>query len=79
MGWDLGLAREERFFTFYFDLSPLFLLLYGLTTEDEMVGWHRRLNEQESGQAPGVGDGQGSPACCSPWGHKESDMTEPLN
>ena len=48
-------------------------------TEDELVGWHHRLDGHEFEQAPGVGDGQGSLACCSPWGHKESDMTEPLN
>ena len=45
-------------------------------TEDEMVGWHHRLDGHEFEQAPGVGDGQGSLACCSPWGHKESDMTK---
>ena len=45
-------------------------------TEDEMVGWHHRLNGHEFEQAPGVGDGQGSLACCSPRGHKESDTTE---
>ena len=44
--------------------------------EDEMVGWHHWLNGHESEQAPRVGDGQGSLACWSPWGHKESDMTE---
>ena len=49
------------------------------TTEDEMVGWHHRLNGHEFEQAPGVGDGQGSLACCSPWGHKGSDTTEWLN
>ena len=48
-------------------------------TEDEMVGWHHWLNGHEFEQAPGVGDGQGSLACCSPWGHKESDTTELLN
>ena len=48
-------------------------------TEDEMVGWHHRLNGHEFEQAPVVGDGQGSLVCCSPWGHKELDMTEPLN
>ena len=47
--------------------------------EDEMVGWHHRLDEREFEQAPGVGDGQGSLACCSPWGRKESDTTERLN
>ena len=44
-------------------------------TEDEMVGWHHRLHGHELEQALWVGDGQGSLACCSPWGHKESDMT----
>ena len=48
-------------------------------TEDEMVGWYHWLDGHEFEQAPGVGDGQGSLACCSPWGHKESDMTERLN
>ena len=42
------------------------------TTEDEMVGWHHQLDGREFEQAPGVGDGQGSLACCSPWGRKES-------
>ena len=45
-------------------------------TENEMVGWHQRLKRHESEQAPGVGDEQGSLECCSPWGRKESDMTE---
>ena len=49
------------------------------TTEDEMDGWHHRLNGHEFEQAPGAGDGQGSLACCSPWGCKESDTTEQLN
>ena len=48
-------------------------------TEDEMVGWHHRLDGHEFDQALGVGDGQGRLACCSPWGCKESDMTERLN
>ena len=48
-------------------------------TEDERVGWHHRLNGHEFEQAPGVGDGQGSLVCCSPWGRKESDKTEGLN
>ena len=42
------------------------------TTEGEMVGWHHRLDRHEFEQAPGVGDRQGSLACCSPWGRKES-------
>jgi len=48
-------------------------------TEDEMVGSHHRLDGHEFAQALGVGDGQGGLACCSPWGHKEWDMTEQLN
>ena len=48
-------------------------------TEDEMVGWHNRLNGHEFEQAPGVGDGQGGLTHCSPQGRKESDMTERLN
>ena len=48
-------------------------------TEDEMVGWHYQLNRHEFEQALGVGDGQGSLACCSPWGRKESDTIEQLN
>ena len=49
------------------------------TTEDEMVGWHHRLDGHEFEQALGVGDRQGSLVCCSTWGHKESDTTERLN
>ena len=48
-------------------------------TEDEMVGWHHQLNGCEFEQALGAGDGQGSLACCNPWGCKESDMTQWLN
>ena len=45
-------------------------------TEDEMVGWHHRLNgHHELEQTPGAGERQGSLACCSPWGHKQSDTT----
>ena len=49
------------------------------TTEDEMVGWHHRLDGHGFGWTPGVGDGQGGLVCCSPWGRKESDTTERLN
>ena len=45
-------------------------------TEDEMVEWHQRPDRREFEQAPGVGDEQESLECCSPWGRKESDMTE---
>ena len=48
-------------------------------TEDEMVGWHHQLNEYEFEQAQEDGEGQGSLACCSSWGHKELDTTEQLN
>ena len=44
-------------------------------TEDEMVGWHHPLNGHKFEQTPRDGDGQGSLACRSPWGHKESNMT----
>ena len=49
------------------------------TTEDEMVGWHHRVDGHEFEQVMGAGDGQGNLACCSPWGHNESDMIEQLN
>ena len=48
-------------------------------TEDEMVGWHRRIDGHEFEKAPGVGDGQESLRGCSAWFCKESDMTERLN
>ena len=48
-------------------------------TEDEMVGWHHRLNGHEFGQTPGVGDGQAGLACCGSGGRKESDMTKQPN
>ena len=48
-------------------------------TEDEMVGWHHRLHGCEFELTPGVGDGQGSQASCSPWAGKDLDTTEQLN
>ena len=48
-------------------------------TEDEVVRWHHRLDGHEFEETPGDGERQGSLACCSPWGHKESDTTELLN
>ena len=48
-------------------------------TEDEVAGWHHRLNGHKFEWTPGIGDGQGDLASCSPWGRKESDMTEQLN
>ena len=48
-------------------------------TEDKMTGWHHQLNGHEFEQVLGDGEEQGSLACCSPWGCKESDMTERLN
>ena len=47
-------------------------------TEGETVGWHHQFNGHEFEQAPGDGEGQGKLTCCSPWGCKESDMTEHL-
>ena len=49
------------------------------TTEDEMAGWHHRLDGHGFGWTLGVGDGQGGLACCNSWGRKESDTTERLN
>ena len=48
-------------------------------TGHEMAGWHHRLDGHEFEQASGIDDGQGSLACCSPWGFKELDMTEQLH
>ena len=48
-------------------------------TEDEMVGWHHRLDGHEYEQAPGDSEGQGGLECCRPWGRTESDTTERLN
>ena len=48
-------------------------------TEDEMVEWHQQLNGHEFEQTPEEGEGQGSLACCSPWGCKEVDTTERMN
>ena len=49
------------------------------TTEDEMAGWHHRLDGREFEWTPGVGDGQGGLACCNSWSRKESDTTEQMN
>ena len=48
-------------------------------SEDEMAGWHHQPEGDEFEHKLGVGDGQGSLACCIPWGLKDSDMTEQLN
>ena len=48
-------------------------------TENEMIGWHHQLNGHEFEQALGNDEGQGSLACCNPWGHKEMETTEQLN
>ena len=49
------------------------------TTEDEIAGWHHRLDGHEFEWTPGVGNGQGGLECCNSWGHKRLDMTERLN
>ena len=51
----------------------------GRVTEDEMVGWHHRLDGHAFEQGLGVGDGQGSLVCYNPWGHKGLDTTQRLN
>ena len=72
-----GLQRAERLSDFTHFTHSLTQTSGGEgTTEDEMVGWHHRLNGHEFEQALRVGDGQGSLACCSLWGRKESYMTE---
>ena len=48
-------------------------------TEDKMVGWHHQFSEHEFEQALGNGEGQGSLACCSPWGYKQLNTTKQLN
>ena len=49
------------------------------TTEDEMAGWHHRVDAHEFGSTPRVGNGQGGLTCCDSWGRKEPDTTEQLN
>ena len=48
-------------------------------TEDEMVGWHQQLNGHKFEKTSGVDEAHGDLACCSPWGHKESNTAEQLN
>ena len=50
-----------------------------MVAENEMVGWHHQLNGHEFEQTQGDGEGQGCLVCCSPWGHKESAITQQLN
>ena len=64
-------------FFFFFNIY-LFIFWLPLVSEDEMVGWHHRLDGHEFEQSSGDGEGQGSLACCSPWDSKESDMTDQL-
>ena len=68
--------HEVYIYTFY---TCYFIFNIKGMTEDEVVAWHHQLNRHEFEQAPGVGDRQGGLACCSPWGHKESDTIEQLN
>ena len=69
------ILRLHKFFSIY---EAIHLKSKKGMTEDEMVRWHHRLNGHEFEQAPGDNEGQGSLACCSPWGCKELDMTERL-
>ena len=64
---------------FPLDCILVFFSCFQVLKENERVGCHHHLDVLESEQAPGVGDGQGSLACCNPWGCKESEMTEQLN
>ena len=93
LGWEdpleKGMATHSRILAWripwitksWFGLSPLYSkdYYYYYYCYFLMVGWHHRLDGHEFEQALGVGDGQGSLVCCSPWGCKELDMTEKLN
>ena len=88
---------SDVFYGFSWGLNPTALCLVGFTiagkdwgleekwvTEDEVVGYHHWLNGHEFKQTPGDSEGQGSQACCSPWGHKETwirdwTMTTPID
>ena len=69
---------QNIFFLLFFIYTVLLLRDIKRTVRSHHCGWHHQLDGHESEQTPGVGDGQGSLACCSPWGHKESDTTERL-
>ena len=71
--------REGNSYPFYPDAGKDWRQKGKGTTVNEMAGWHHWLNGREFEQAPGDGDGQGSLACCNPWGHKELDTSEQLN
>ena len=71
-------CEESRLLTLHENLMPDNPILQEEeegATEDEMGGWYHRLNGHELEQTLGYSEGQGSLACCSPWGHKQSDMT----
>ena len=74
----LGCYRAPAWVPWVIQQIPIGFPLKG-TTEDEMAGWHHRLDGREFEWTPGVGDGQGGLACCNSWGRKESDTTERLN
>ena len=74
----LGCYRAPAWVPWVIQQIPIGFPLKG-TTEDEMAGWHHRLDGREFEWNPGVGDRQGGLACCNSWGLKESDMTEQLN
>ena len=71
-------SDKISFFLLFFIYTVLLLRDIKRTVRSHHCGWHHQLDGHESEQTPGVGDGQGSLACCSPWGHKESDTTERL-
>ena len=69
-------SDKISFFLLFFIYTVLLLRDIKRTVRSHHCGWHHQLDGHESEQTPGVGNGQGSLACCSPWGHKESDTTE---
>ena len=75
----MELQMQLAFFFLLLSVLTLMFTLHYEQGEDEMVGWHHQLNGYEFEQALGDGEGQGSLACCSPWGRIESDTTEQLN
>ena len=76
--WTIKKAEHQRIDAFELWYWRRFLRVSWTArrSEDKMVGWHHRLNGHEFEQIPGDGEGQGILVCCSPWGCKESDMTE---
>ena len=73
----MKISNKTNFTDLKFKYESSYWLYF--SSKDEVVGWYHWLDGHEFEQAPWVGDGKGSPMCCSPWDHKESDMMEWLN